>query len=238
VSARGDKEAVFSSSEDRIRDGGTAAVIIGPSVVRREATAGLAAVWNRLAGESLFSVLFPRDCRVCGLPLLNISQLLVCAAGLEAVGPADRNLASICGAPVSSSYPLSDDDGRYRCPLGRRTDRPFEQARARTGGTASRLGLTSHRRRKNLRRVFSVPRAQERTGREVLLVEDVYTTGATVSEYGRYCVQPELRSWGGRTLARKLESASKYEETDTVATTRESDFKVSKSRGFRRWCGC
>ena len=121
MSARGDKEAVFSSSEDRIRDGGTAAVIIGPSVVRQEATAGLAAVWTRLAGESLFSFLFPRDYRVCGLPLLNISQLLVCAAGLEAVGAADRNLVSTCGEPVSSSYPLSDPDGLYRCPLGRRT---------------------------------------------------------------------------------------------------------------------
>jgi hypothetical protein len=73
--ARGDKEAVFSSSEDRIRDGGTAAAIIGPSVVRREAGAGLRGLGTRRAGESFFSSPFPSHGRICGLRLLTTFPL-------------------------------------------------------------------------------------------------------------------------------------------------------------------
>jgi hypothetical protein len=46
--------------------------------------------------------------------------------------------------------------------------------------------------------------------------------------------QAEALQVGVRTVARTLELASKYEETDTVATTGESDLKVSKSQGFKK----
>ena len=55
----------------------------------------------------------------------------------------------------------------------------------RTRETHSQIGLTSHQRRENLRGAFSVERATEVTGREVLLVDDVYTTGTTASECAR-----------------------------------------------------
>jgi predicted amidophosphoribosyltransferase len=226
--ARGDKEAVFSSSEDRIRYGVTAAAIVGLWVVRREAGAGLRARWTRRAGESFFSVPFPSDGRICGLPLLNISPLPACPAGLEAVEPTDRDLCSICGETVSSSCVLSDDDGPDRCPLCRRRDRPLERAVARTRDSDSQLGLPSPQRRNNSRAAFSRPRAQEVTGREVLPVDDVYTSGAAASECARVLPRDGASTVGVRTLARTLESASKYEETDTVATIPEADFKVSK----------
>jgi len=51
--------------------------------------------------------------------------------------------------------------------------------------TQSQIGLTRHQRRENLRGAFAVSRPEEMAGREVLLVDDVFTTGTTVSECAR-----------------------------------------------------
>ena len=47
--------------------------------------------------------------------------------------------------------------------------------------TQSQIGLPIRQRQENVRGAFAVRRAQEVNGREVLLVDDVYTTSATVS---------------------------------------------------------
>ena len=212
--ARGDKEAVFSSSEDRIRDGGTAAASIGPSVVQREARAGLAAVSIHRAAQSSSSLRFSSRRRICGLPLPNIAQLPICPVCLAAVEPTPQKLGSICGETVVSSNILSDD------------------VLPQTRDTRSQLGLTSHQRRENMRGDFSEPRAREVTGREVQLVDDVYTTGTTVSECARVLGRAGARKVLVSSVARTLKLASKYQETDTVATTCEADFNVSQSQGF------
>jgi ComF family protein len=51
--------------------------------------------------------------------------------------------------------------------------------------TESQIGLTRHQRPENLRGSFIVARPQEIVGREILLVDDVFTTGTTVSECAR-----------------------------------------------------
>jgi ComF family protein len=51
--------------------------------------------------------------------------------------------------------------------------------------TQSQIGLTRHQRRENLRGAFIVTRPEEIKGREILLVDDVFTTGTTVSECAR-----------------------------------------------------
>jgi ComF family protein len=51
--------------------------------------------------------------------------------------------------------------------------------------TASQIGLTIPQRRENLRGAFGVAQPELVKGREVLVVDDVYTTGATVSECAR-----------------------------------------------------
>jgi ComF family protein len=76
----------------------------------------------------LFSVLFPSDCRICGLPLLNISRLPVCPECLATIQPIDGSVCSVCGELVLSSYAVSDPDGLMRCPVCRRVERPFERA--------------------------------------------------------------------------------------------------------------
>jgi ComF family protein len=67
-----------------------------------------------------------------------------------------------------------------------------------TRDTASQIALPSHQRGANLRGAFAVARAPEVTGRQVILVDDVYTTGATATECAHCCGAPEPRWCGWR----------------------------------------
>src|SRR3954463_3762305 len=84
--------------------------------------------WIQRAAEGLFSVLFPSDCRICGLPLLNISRLPVCGECVGGIHAIRGKVCSICGERVLSSYAENDADGMLRCPVCRRVDRPFLRA--------------------------------------------------------------------------------------------------------------
>src|SRR5579862_1877495 len=94
------KEAVFSSSEDRIRATEATIAVDGPSIASRGVRPASDSRWFHQAAESLFSVLFPSDCRICGLPLLNISRLPVCPDCLAAIDPVGDRVCSICGERV------------------------------------------------------------------------------------------------------------------------------------------
>ena len=315
-----DEEAVFSSSEDRIRTSHSAVAVAGPVGASEEAWSN-ARAYARRAAESLFSVLFPSNCRICGLPLLNISRLPVCPDCVARIHPVEGNVCSICGERVLSAYAEDDDDGLRRCPACRRLDRPYERAVAygsydgglrelihllkyngvrpaasvlgrmlaeawpmlessfasetvlvvpvplfkgkrrqrgfnqseliagaalklysaygrlqlasglllRIRDTHSQIGLTSHQRRENLRGAFAVARAQEVTGREVLLVDDVYTTGTTASECARVLRRAGAAKVWVATVARTLKLASKY--VDIMAgdpAVRVSEFQCFK----------
>jgi ComF family protein len=51
--------------------------------------------------------------------------------------------------------------------------------------TVPQLGLNPKERRENVHQAFAVPRPEEVKGKNVLLVDDLYTTGATVRECAR-----------------------------------------------------
>jgi ComF family protein len=99
----------------------------------------------------------------------------------------------------------------------------------RTRDTHSQIGLTSHQRRENMRGAFTVARAAEVTGREVLLVDDVYTTGTTVSECAKVLRRAGAKRVWVATVARTLKLASKYQELDEDDS---SGFRVSGFQSF------
>ncbi len=303
LSPRRFEEAVFSSSEDRIRAGKVTSAVAGPSIASRaESSDSIKNFITRFA-DGIFSVLFPSDCRICGVPLLNTSRLPVCRACLNGIGPVRGKVCSTCGESVLSSYANVDPDGLLRCPVCRRLDRPFERAVAygsydgglrelihllkyngvqpaanvlgrmlaeslkaleadfadggvifapvplfktkmrqrgfnqaeliaraalkwsplreratlsanllrRTRETGSQIGLTSHQRRANLRGAFAVPHLPEVTGRHVLLVDDVYTTGTTAMECARVLRRAGASRVWVATVARTMKLASKYQ---------------------------
>jgi ComF family protein len=82
----------------------------------------------------------------------------------------------------------------------------------RTRDTHSQIGLTSHQRRANLRGAFTVSRAADLKGREVLLVDDVYTTGTTATECARVLRRAGASRVWVATVARTLKLASNYAE--------------------------
>src|SRR5262249_5065309 len=78
--------------------------------------------------------------------------------------------------------------------------------------TMSQIGLTSHQRRENMRGAFAVTRADEVNGREILLVDDVYTTGTTAAECARILLRAGATQVWVATVARTLKLASNYLE--------------------------
>ena len=103
---------------------------------------------------------------------------------------------------------------------------------ARTRDTHSQIGLTSHQRRENMRGAFKVMRAEEVTGREVLLVDDVYTTGTTVSECAKVLRRAGAVKVWVATVARTLKMASKYVEIEPSEAV-GSGCEASEFQGFK-----
>jgi ComF family protein len=88
--------------------------------------------------------------------------------------------------------------------------------------TASQIGLTGHQRQENVRGAFAVPNPGTMAGRQVVLVDDVFTTGATVSE----CAQVLRRAGAGgvwvATVARTLKIAEVFAMPEDLTEEEES----------------
>lgn len=78
------------------------------------------------AAESLFSVVFPADCRICRSPLTGISALPVCEPCLAAITPLDGILCSACGEKLFS-HAFAGDAGPL-CGLCQRVPPRFRRA--------------------------------------------------------------------------------------------------------------
>jgi len=119
----GRKEAVFSSSEDRIRASQASVAGAWLSIAPRSLSS-----WAGRAAESLFAVLFPADCRICAAPLTGISRLPVCAACLNQILPVQGHLCSVCGERLLSLHAVPASDGPMLCPFCSRVEQHFAKA--------------------------------------------------------------------------------------------------------------
>ena len=72
----------------------------------------------------------------------------------------------------------------------------------RSRETASQFGLTIRQRRDNLRGVFSVPDGERVAGLDILLIDDIYTSGATARACGKALIKAGAASVWVATLAR------------------------------------
>jgi ComF family protein len=89
--------------------------------------------------------------------------------------------------------------------------------------TASQIGLTSHQRRENLRGAFGISQPELVKGREVLVVDDVYTTGATVSECARVLRRAGATKVWVATVARTLKISAQHAEIGPGYEDNETD---------------
>ena len=72
--------------------------------------------------------------------------------------------------------------------------------------TVSQTGLTRHQRRENIRGAFALLRPERIAGRAVVLVDDVFTTGTTVSECARMLLRAGACKIYVATVARTLKA--------------------------------
>lgn len=74
--------------------------------------------------------------------------------------------------------------------------------------TASQVGLSREERMKNVHNAFCVTNSGRVRGRDILLVDDVMTTGTTLSECARVLKQAGAKRVWAATVARAFDSAS------------------------------
>jgi ComF family protein len=84
--------------------------------------------------------------------------------------------------------------------------------------TVSQAGLTTHQRRQNLRGAFFAPRPGSVSGRHILLVDDVYTTGATARACSRVLMNAGAASVRVATVARAQRVGVAYWDPNFLRT--------------------
>jgi len=89
-------------------------------------------------------------------------------------------------------------------------DRILERRRE----TLSQIGLTRHQRRENMRGAFAIARPELVDGREFLLVDDVFTTGTTVSECAKVLRRAGASKVWVATVARTLKAEASFAQVD------------------------
>ncbi len=87
----------------------------------------------------------------------------------------------------------------------------------RTRPTVSQIGLTRPQRRENMRGAFKVAYLSRVSGRDILLVDDVMTTGTTVAECARVLRRAGARNVWVATVARTLKNSGSVEILEGTA---------------------
>jgi ComF family protein len=312
-------EAVFSSSSTGFRIRAAQGQTQGDDqrpVKHGPVSSGFSSLVKN-AVASLFFTFFPSDCRICGSPLIQVSQLPVCNDCLTAMHPLRGNHCSVCGEAMAGEWDAElhlTECGETRCLVCQNEDPPFERAVAygqydaglrdlihllkfqqvrpaakvlghmlaevianletampvgtiavvpvplysrkrgergfnqaemiardalkrlarpkrfelcarvlqRRRDTASQIGLDREQRRKNLHGAFAISDPGRILKRDVLLVDDVLTTGTTAAECARVLLKAGATRVWVATVARTLKILPRIGELEPESRERES----------------
>lgn len=88
--------------------------------------------------------------------------------------------------------------------------------------TQSQIGLTSHQRRENMRGAFAVSVPERIQERQILLVDDVLTTGTTASE----CARVLLKAGASNVVVATVARTFKHELQGIQAPSGDEDLRV------------
>jgi ComF family protein len=102
-------------------------------------------------------------------------------------------------------------------------------AMVRVRETSSQIGLTKHQRRENLRGAFRVNDPEKIVGQEILLVDDVLTTGTTASECARMLRRAGAVEVWVATVARTMKIERTFALPGKLAT--ESPLALAAAKG-------
>jgi ComF family protein len=143
-------------------------------------------------------------------PLFGDTELLVVPVPLHSTKLRQRgfNQSELIARAALKVKPSA---GRFQLTLGL-----LERRRE----TKSQIGLSRHQRRENIRGAFVVTRPLEMAGREVLLVDDVFTTGTTVSECARILRRAGASKVYVATVARTLKTEAQHAIRDIETEAR------------------
>ncbi len=97
--------------------------------------------------------------------------------------------------------------------------------------TESQIGLTRHQRRENLRGAFAVADPERLAKRDVLLVDDVFTTGATASECARVLRRAGANRVWVTTVARTLKVSEIFAVPERELEERNVDRLAAAANG-------
>jgi ComF family protein len=165
------REAVFSSTGFRIRAAQPAAAAIA-SVPR----------WAGRVAASVFFTFFPADCRVCGAPLIEISDIPVCKNCVGEPQALTGSLCAVCGE--GCDFPSGIDAAQSRCRLCRKLHPPFDRAVAYgsyDGALRDLIHLLKFHRVKPLAKTLGGMLAEAIAGLEPSLPGGAMSAGATAA---------------------------------------------------------
>jgi ComF family protein len=143
-------------------------------------------------------------------PLFSASEILVVPVPLHSRKLRQRgfNQSELI---VRAALKLKSSAARFRLVSGL-----LERRRE----TNSQIGLSRHQRRENVRGAFVVSKPLEVKGREVLVVDDVFTTGTTVSECARILRRAGASKVFVATVARTLKTEAQHAIRESEAEAR------------------
>ena len=157
--------------------------------------------------------------RMLGEAVASLQPLLSQAESLPLVIPVPLHAAKLRQRGFNQSELIARI--ALRAPLLPARLQVCSSALERVRNTESQTGLTRHQRRENVRGAFSVRNPELVAGRTILLVDDVFTTGTTVSECARILRRAGSESVWVATVARVLRPEAAFAVPESASDREE-----------------